>query len=512
MEQRTWLDVNDDRFWKLLLAVGLVLHALVAFNSELGLDSHIHAAYVTLDSAGEDGLDWGHTRPLDPQASDPSYSPENGDRYAVWHLWYTTLFALMGPSVGALKAGALVLSALSLLAIGLMSRDLFGDSTALRIVALVSIHPTFLFASGRAYPEELMLVAMCAFVYGLMQMHRMNAAKGLIPLLLGAWVGVSVKGLDMSILVCALGGALLVLMLRDIITDVRKSFILGCSLAISAGVIGMLLADGGTLGVASEAPARYISAVAIAVFDVVIVYSLFGMTLWPFINSRLAEGEQDGEASVIAMLIGFSTVGIILYVAALWTLESLLWDADWPWVTWTLGNNARYASMLMVPAFWLLSRLHASAGTDNLTEIGDRSKVVLIGILLILPISLLTALHGQTTWTDEAANTLDSRITNGDEFLLVSDSELGMHWLYTFHLQIDADGSRGVTGHWRSADSNWLEEMAQNLDINNRGDISDVEWIVLAPEVEVPETLDCSISGEAPWMNGGGTWRICSGP
>ena len=67
------------RNWILLLILGLLLNILVSFTSELGLDTHVHMSRNTSDNSN---LPWGHTRPIDPMANDPSYSPSEE---VGWH-------------------------------------------------------------------------------------------------------------------------------------------------------------------------------------------------------------------------------------------------------------------------------------------------------------------------------------------------------------------------------------------------------------------------------------------
>ena len=62
--------------WKGLLLLGLLLNIVVVFTSDLGLDTHVHMARgAEEERTGEARLPWGHTRPIDPMSSDPSYAP-----------------------------------------------------------------------------------------------------------------------------------------------------------------------------------------------------------------------------------------------------------------------------------------------------------------------------------------------------------------------------------------------------------------------------------------------------
>ena len=136
-------------------------------------------------------------------------------------------------------------------------------------------------------------------------------------------------------------------------------------------------------------------------------------------------------------------------------------------------------------------------------------KPIMLALLLVLPLSMLAGMHGQTMWTDDAADSFSEEIANGEDFLYIDDEALAMHWLYTFRLEVDSDGDRDITGHWRAPDSNWELEL-QGQVINNRGDLGDVRYLIVAPDIDidVPTGWDKMASGEAPFLNGGGEWKV----
>ncbi|MEE3083360.1 MAG: glycosyltransferase family 39 protein [Candidatus Thermoplasmatota archaeon] len=514
MRTRESLDLTKDRFWWCLLVLGIGLHVLVSFTSDLGLDAHVHAAYVTTDDAsGENRLDWGHTRPLDSDASDPEYGSDIDDRYAAWHAVFRISFAIFGISEFALHIGALAISALVLLAVWFTTRDLFGKRSALALTALVSIHPTFLFATGRANPEELMLLTMIGYTYGMIMLTRRRWILGIPLIITSTIVGVSIKGIPVEVALLVIVGSILMTNVNSMkLAQVLRYAGLSVTLAF---IVGILISSNGTLSIVKDAPLRYLSAIPIAVFDVVLIYSLFGMVLWPFIRKNILSVELDQESTLIAGIVAVATIGITLYVSAQWTLESLRWDSAWPWATWTMGNNGRYASMIMVPAFWLLSHLNQNIDSnfESLDSLENQKKSVLIGILLILPISFLVGIHGQTIWTEEAAGTLSNQNMEDSDFLLVTDETMGMHWLYTFHLEVDPDNQRNITGHWRSDDSGWNEELITGVQIENRGNLSSVNWVILSPDIEwenPPENWNLVSTGSVDFLNGGGEWEMWS--
>ena len=191
-----------------------------------------------------------------------------------------------------------------------------------------------------------------------------------------------------------------------------------------------------------------------------------------------------------------------MWIASLWVYEADRWNLPL-WENMILmGNNGRYLTALVFPLLLLLNR-----------SIGDKplvvGKPIMLALLLVLPLSMLAGMHGQTMWTDDAAESFSEEIANGEDFLYIDDEALAMHWLYTFRLEIDAEGDRDITGHWRAPYSNWEVEL-EGLNMENRGDLSNVAYLVIAPDidVEVPSGYEKMASGTAPFLNGGGEWKV----
>ena len=121
-----------------------------------------------------------------------------------------------------------------------------------------------------------------------------------------------------------------------------------------------------------------------------------------------------------------------------------------------------------------------------------------ITLFFLLPLSLLASVHGQTMWTDEAAEAMN--LDEQDHFLFVSEDTLAMHWLYTFYAPLDAE-EKQITGHWRSIDTAW------EFDLNTT--LLHVDTLVTSPDVtETPEGWIVSANGEVDFLNGGGEWRV----
>ena len=469
-----WFEENNDRFWIGLLAVAVLLNLLAVYNSDLGLDVHVKSAYVET----EDGyvLDWGDTRQSDPNASDPEQATIVDSPPSITQ-----------PIVG------LIFLVLVFLSFSTMNNNI-------PIIGMILLHPTVIFSSGKSYDELLILSIFGAGALLLNSAYTQPDSSD---------VSISRKLIAYSVMI----GAILVklnseswaelftigFIIAAIITYYIPKFNLNSQHMLMGGfLLGIItivmfgLAGYGTSKIIFDEPTRFLYSLPFAILNVVIIYTLFGMILWPFMSStwKNMKGTDDDLACELSLIIGGMGGLISAYVAVLWTYESILWNSEWPWHMITMGNNGRYITVLAIPIWILINRVN--------DQVDWKNKSVFIGILLILPFSLLAGIHGQTMWTDEAADSMN--LEEGEHFLFVSDATLGMHWLYTFHEPLDAE-KNNITGHWRSDDASWEVDLEQEL--------SHVDWLVLSPEIdETPEGWDVVDTGTADYLNGGGTWRV----
>ena len=509
-----WSFVDSKQFWKWLLIGGILLNVFTAFSSELGVDTHTHLA-----EDDEGSLVWGHTRPIDNSASDPTYAPAGGK----WDL------SLAPSSLGEMGVRGLAI-ALTLLLIGLggFAYGMFSKGNGARAAALIAIYPTFVFSTGRAYAEP--TIAMFVVLIVLIN-AKLVSEKGIEYRIGGSFASaicmmgiMMLKGINPMYGVF-FGLAVLAYHLIDIHlpslhsltrNPLRGGLLTSAVVGISMLIIGAT-GGGGTLSVISMNAPRFFFALIVSIFNIVVIYTLFGMMVWPFAGSIWKKLGQtnDMPTTFLAITIAGFTTAITIYVAALWTYESIIWNADWPWVIWTMGNNGRYISLIMIPMLMLLAHLkHLYPDIPSLDNPGKKSAVFAVGILLIIPISLLAGIHGQTFWTDDAAEVLDNNMEEGEDFLFIHDGTLGMHYLYTFHTGIDDVDQRNITGHWRAPDSGWQDELVNGVKMENRGNISNVQWIVFAPGTYWAdgylEGWNMNVLGHADFMNGGGDWEIWS--
>jgi len=483
---------GQERFWNGLLILAILLNVFAIFNSELGLDAHVEGAYV--ESEGGWVLDWGDVRTDDPLASDP-------------------VDAKVVSSSSVTPGTVMPFAVLGLLvAIITFNRMGFGKES----VTVLLLNPALIFSIGRGY-SEYMYLAILGIAWMVWKGSR-NYSSEKSPLARITAIGIS-SMLVLSILMLKLKMEPSSLILPFFVLigigiwidrapnqwfNPQRTLIGGFGFGILSIVI-LGLNGMGSFSVVSTESYRFIQALPISVFGVIIVYGLVGMILWPFVkttwcNMSKNENRLTGE---LALFIGMMAGAIVAYVACLWVYESILWDSDWPWHMWTMGNNGRYITILAIPCYVLIRRVNGN--------IDWKQRKAVAGILAILPLSMAAGVHGQTYWTDDAAVVLDQHLQPSEEFLFVHEATLGMHYLYTFHTYIEDVEEREITGHWRDPSSEWENELISGYASENRGNLSSVEWVIFAPGVkwsEQPDGWVLASNGQADFMNGGGEWEV----
>ena len=489
-DEREPLD-SQVRFWNGLFILAIILNLVAIFTSDLGLDTHVEGAYIQTENGW--ALDWGDVRTEDPLASNPMDAqdvPESSVTPGT-----VMPFAIIGFLVAIITA----------------NRMGFSKET----ITVLLLNPALIFSIGRGYSEYTYL-AMIGIAWAIWKMSRNYGSEknplarvtaiGLSSILV-LWVLVLKWKADpfsfMFPLVALIGIGMLIDRAPNHWFNPQKAiaggFAFGLLSIVSLGLLGY-----GSFSVVTTDTIRFIQALLIAIFGVVIVYGMFGMILWPFAKitwGKMASND-DRLTGELALFIGTMAGAIVAYVACLWTFESILWNSEWPWHMWTMGNNGRYITILAIPSYLLIKRVN---GDINWAE-----RNAIIGVLLILPISLAAGLHGQTYWTDDTAEILSDNMEDGEDFLFIHDTTLGMHYLYTFHTHIEEVVERNITGHWRAPDSGWETELFSGETIQNRGNLSTVKWIVLSPGIQWDAPVEgwYQTTGQADFMNGGGEWIV----
>ena len=484
---------------RLWFAAGGLLVVVALLSSAPGLDTTL---LLSVDESGQ--APWGSARTVDPLASDPESSTA------------LTQAAWLDPlGLGLFGVHLVGVVALVLLAWGLGNLPRWHEPDAAWspwLASIVLLHPGMLFAVGRGYSEP--VGALLGGVMLLAPLHPrlakrdalgatalavilstgaaavLLALKGLNPWWAGAW----------AVLLFAWNGPVGLARRFEGHDGWKGPRQVGAmlSLFVAVGLLAALVTGAG-----SVADVRggwwWWTFLPIAVFDVLGLYLLLGAGLWAFGNGEIKIKGADAQFlfGVVGVLIG----ALSAYVAALWAVEGQAWDLAWWQTTVVLGNNGRHGMVLIPAAVWLALCLRGGASLP--TERLHRAFV------LLLPLALLAAAHGQTLWTDDAAEAALSHLEEGDDVLLIHEPTLAMHWLYSMHPVLSEQGPEGLVGHWRAPDADWQGEVLTGVTFPDRGDLSQVTVIVVAPGLDV--TLDGwseAETGEAPWMNGGGTWRI----
>ena len=497
MEQR-------GRLW---LVAGIVLVIVAVLSNAPGLDTTL------LLSVDEDGqAPWGSARTVDPLASDPNSSTE------------LTQAAWLDPlGLGLLGVRLVGLASLAVLAWALGSLPRWRDPDASWspwLACIVLLHPGMLFAIGRGYSEPLgallggvmLLAPFHPALFGRIRSGKPRTGAAMLAIIVAVSIStaaaaalLAVKGLNPW---WAMGWAMNLIGWCDPIgfgewkaSDATRRGAVGWF--VLAMVFGLVVA--GLLGVGSVSEARggwwWWSFLPFAVFDVLGLYLLVGAGLWAFLGKDAMAFNKAEGAMELLVVCGFLVGLLSAYVAALWAVEGQAWDLAW-WKTMVvLGNNGRHGMVLLPAAVWLIVHLQGDAPLP--TERLHRAFV------LLLPLALLAAAHGQTLWTDDAAEAALEHLEEGDDLLLIHDPTLAVHWLYTMHPVLSEQGPDGLIGHWRAPDAGWEDELLNGTVLPDRGDLSSVAVIVIAPNLDV--TLEGWVEaevGEAPWMNGGGMWRV----
>ena len=491
-------ETNHHRLWWGLLVLGLLLHLSSIASSDYGLDTHLHLAAIESNEDGTPNLEWGDVRPDDPSASNPDDVQvlERGwwqilELYPSWLLPFAAFFPM-------------------LILIGLVLVAAKGKP---HFAALISLHPSFIFATGRLYPESSVALAVAGIIVASLHLFGRQGWQ------LVQWIILAVASIHLLVLIKGLsamvGWILVVFLFAWIVFDrmvpqfqtYSRNPMMGLSVSIPIVLVAMISASltaGGSLATIRTHPVQWIFSLLIAFFDGFGLYLLVGMCCWPFLSHMAAQTKRLNDNTSVFLLVSIAsgTLLISMWIASLWVYEADRWNLPL-WKNMILmGNNGRYLTALVFPLVLLLIR-----STENNPL--AMSKPLMLALILVLPLSMLAGMHGQSMWTDDAAQSFSDEIEDREDFLYIADEALAMHWLYTFRLELDPEGDRDITGHWRAPDSNWEIEL-EGLVMENRGDLSNVEFLVIAPNIEVdaPSGFEKMATGTSPFLNGGGEWKV----
>jgi hypothetical protein len=307
-------------------------------------------------------LEWGQTRTVDPRASDPSYTK--------------VILPQIDASSNQLffPLGAGIVFAIGLFFSGYINTTKIEAGKIAwspRLPAILSIYPVFIFAIGRGYFEPVIAIVM-GLSFGLIVIRDNIKRSAQAILIIASLASVMyLKGLSTDAISYFVIFAGILNFIGQKIDDKYNSiegkqsplqkplpmalvtFFSVSIMLIAAGFFGF----GSSLSIIGDSPLKFSFALFGSLLDVIIIFGLFGMMLWPFIMPLLTNLKQLRSYNVA--LLTSTCAGLLaaiwIYVAVLWTYEAELWGAEWPDIMWIMGNNGRYISLLIIPIFALMA-------------------------------------------------------------------------------------------------------------------------------------------------------------
>ena len=501
---------GTSRRWLGVLFLCVLLHLGAFWNSDLGLDAHVRLNAI--NNAGDDGqtLDWGKLR----LTADTVQSPNNSATYDGYiPPWSTTETAMKLTSLFAL----FMVAGLA----GIVPRwQRSSERVDPRWSALILMSPVFLFATGRGYDEAMIALLIGVGVSGYyvnkgdeihqIRIHVLLLATSL--LLVMGWKGFGLlTSLGVWLGAAALGAAWMELERhqrgKEGWTWLAHPWYMGGSVAITLYLllfVAGFLTDNGTFSIIGEQPFHYLIATVFALIDGLGIYLLIGFAFWPFLSPSLSRliGLRGPGITLLVMFSSGLLTALVAYMAALWTLESTIWNLSLPETMFLLGNNGRYATCLVIPIVLILNWERPFPSEEQ-----PARTSLLAAFCLLIPAILFTSLVGQQLWSEDAGEELNALVTDQDtSIMLVAPETLSMHHLYVMKTHIDLDGSSGIDGYWRTV------EDAANL-------LAEDAWVpnlvVVAPHVQLDLDQDSwRLVGEQntpATVTGGlgdGAWRI----
>ncbi|MAH91403.1 MAG: hypothetical protein CMA11_06505 [Euryarchaeota archaeon] len=442
----------EKRHWKLLLLIGISFHFIAAYMMPIGLDAHVHATYVTdqIDD-GEGHLEWGELRQDSSDGSTPvEYSSE--DRWFVWHLIIQIWFTLFGVSILAMHALGLFIGLGCLATIFFVTKNLFNEEQALKITALASIYPPLIRATGRLYQEGAILIISTLAIYCIIKaLRNKNEYKWWIFPIVSIFIIASFKGMPLWMGVCAIIGIylssrinmnLLIFVVVSIVVELFVVYRNNISL-MDSNIIPALLS----------------SFIAAVIF--LYLAALLGRNT-PKLESSDSMMIQNGVYLIMAGLIG--------WIAGLWVTEAHIANASIFETLYTLRNNPRYLTLLFTPLLFIRLLNNNSYELINNQNRGIAHSFIII--MVIINAAVLSYTVGERG-TQIIGQQLGDEITEQQDILFISDSDLPMHRMYSMHITIDPESDDSNLAIWRTSDSGWENELLECEELAN------VHWIVV---------------------------------
>ena len=497
------------RRWAVLFVLGILLHGYAAFHSDLGLDAHVRLNALNDETSEGQDLAWGSPR-ITGSSSVNSSTVYDG-YIPPWNTGETTM------KITALASLVFVAAMVSCRprhqASTLRFDPLWG--------ALLMLSPVLMFSTSRGYDEAPLALLMGLGVVGFwfnrgesIAHQRLNGGfMATSVLLVMVWKGFSpMASLVVWLVMLLLTEAWVMLNRSGLYTEEGQYLGNPWSMGLLTFVLVYLgvmfvgfISSTGTFSIIGQQPLNFVIASLFALLDTVVLYLLMGCLLWPFFVHRWARLRAARGPGLTMLVVYISGVlaGLVAYIATLWTLEASLWNMSLAHVMVVLGNNGRYATLLLIPLVALLR--WSDVLQDDEPEVETRHS--LRAIVLVLPFLLFTTLVGHQIWSEDAGERLaDSWTDDDDTVLLIAPESMAMHHLYVIKTNLDIEGSMDVNGLWATPDEApaLMEEHAARID-----------YVLLAPETkfdgnmsswDLLETRDVPVS--VPGGIQGGAWSL----
>jgi len=472
------------RWWLAFLGVGILLNGLAVINSDLGLDVHVRLNVANDENNMGPDYPWGPTRWADSDVQMPFSS---GEYEGYIGPWYSSPIAVQ------------VVSFLSIVILSLLAgyvpawrREKNSPVFEPMWSALVAWSPCLMFATGRGYDEAILAIVLGISVVWLFFVDGSKTRHLRVGILMMAtsvmcvlgWKGFGpLTAFVAWLAVIAVGNLWLIVDERishsDKVPITQHPWLMG-GIFFGTTLAGITLIGwlgyGGTFSVIQDYPWVFLLSLPFSFLDGIILFLLIGFCFWPFFNpSNRMMALRGRTVTMLSCFCAIIGAGIVAYIGALWTLESQLWNISLFQCMLVLGNNGRYATILVLPLLMLLhlSQTDENGSEDSLKE-NVSTKSLFIALLILLPVVFFTAFHGQQLWQEDAGSSLAVALEGENQsFLLISDESLAMHSLYVLKTNTDLDGSSNLNGYWRSP--NLANEFLNG---------SEVDAIIIAPGVD----------------------------
>ena len=502
-------DNVDHRRWTLVFLLGFLLHIYAAFHSDLGLDAHVRLNALNDGIAEEQDLTWGS-----PRISGTTSINTNTVYDGYIPPWNTSEGMM---KITAITSLVLVATLASLRPRDHPSRLGFEPNWG----ALLMLSPVLLFSTSRGYDEAPLALLMGLGVVGFWfnrgetaPQQRLNGVlMATSVLLVMVWKGFSPM-VALSVWLVMLTATeiwLKVLSTGRYTSDgqfLANPWSVG-GLTFGVVYIGItcigLFSETGTFSIIADRPILFLFASVFALLDTAVLYLLIGCLLWPHLVQRwqrLRSARGPG-LTMLVVYISALLAGLVAYVASLWTLEATLWNMSLTKVMILLGNNGRYATLLLLPLVALLRWNDDEVETDFPSE----ARLSIRAVAVVLPFLLFTTLVGHQIWSEDAGELLTESWREGDDMLLlVAPESMAMHHLYVLKSNLDLDGSQSIQGLWATPDaaSELVDTYQHTLDYvvvapGTSIDFNSTSWTLLGA-YEVPVSVPGGIQG--------GTWTL----